>query len=188
MASKAVAGAMMTVEEYLALGEDPPMTRLELSEGRLIVSPSSNYIHNAVRDELREMPAGFAQTNAFGVVTSETDVRLGEATVRRPDVCFFAKERLRGSDPEALPLPAPDLVFEILSPHDRRRDLELKVRQYLAAGVQAVWLLDPRRGSAAHYSTDHEPEQRATLEEPDLLPGWVVTLDDLFAAARRGWD
>jgi len=34
MASKAV--AVMTAEEYLALGEDPPMTRLELSEGRLI--------------------------------------------------------------------------------------------------------------------------------------------------------
>lgn len=188
MASKAIAGAVMTVEEYLALGEDPPMTRLELSEGRLIVAPSSNYLHNAVRDELRKLVANFVQEHALGVVTSETDVRLGEATVRRPDVCLFVRGRLRGHDPEALPLPAPDVVFEILSPHDRKRDLELKVRQYLAAGVQAVWLLDPRHGSATRHSRDHEPEQRSEISEPELLPGLHLELDGIFSAARRGWD
>ncbi|MGN6593008.1 MAG: Uma2 family endonuclease [Terriglobales bacterium] len=188
MASKAIAGAEMTLEEYLALGEDPPMTRLELSEGRLIVAPSSNAVHNLVRADLEQRLRDWVRLHRAGIVISETDVRLGEATVRRPDVCFFGKGRLQGRDPEALPLPAPDLVFEILSPHDRRRDLELKVRQYLAAGVQAVWLLDPRRVAATRHSPDHEPEQRSAIAEPNLLPGLHLELEAIFSAARRGWD
>jgi len=68
--------------------------------------------------------------------------------VRRPDIAFIRTERLEGIDLAEVPLPvAPDLVIEIVSKNDRADDLHLKVQQYLAAGVKAVWLSTPTPGS-----------------------------------------
>jgi len=40
---------LLTVEDYAAL-EEPAGVRYELSEGELIVSPSSSAAHNEIRD------------------------------------------------------------------------------------------------------------------------------------------
>ena len=42
---------LLTIDDYLAL-EEPVGVRYELSEGELIVTPSANYFHNEIRDEL----------------------------------------------------------------------------------------------------------------------------------------
>jgi len=139
MATKTV----LTVEDYAALDE-PEGVRYELSEGELIVTPSSSYLHNDVRDDFNARLKAFVKSHRLGGVTSETDVRLLGETVRRPDVAFIRADRLQGIDLDQVPLPvAPDLAIEIVSKSDRADDLLLKVSQYLAAGVKAVWLFYP---------------------------------------------
>lgn len=178
----------MTVEEYLALGEDPPGQRLELSEGELIVSPSPTLPHNRIRDHLNARLRMHVEPRNLGEVFSETDVRLGPATVRRPDVAFTSAARLEGVDPRSLPQPHPDLAIEIVSQNDRADDLQLKVRQYLAAGVQAVWLLYPQLGIAHRYDAHQlAPQARSAeagdgFDEPALLPGFSLPLREVFTA------
>lgn len=81
---------------------------------------------------------------------------------------------------------APDLVIEIVSKNDRAADLLLKVSQYLAAGVEAVWLLYPSTRLTYRYAAGTlEPEIRSAqesgkFEEPELLPGFSVALSDIF--------
>ena len=64
---------LLTVEDYLAL-EEPACTRYELSEGELIVTPSPNYYHNDIRDELNGRMRSFVKARGLGGVVSEMDL------------------------------------------------------------------------------------------------------------------
>ncbi len=176
---------LLTIEEYLKL-EEPPCTRYELSQGELIVTPSPNYYHNDIRDEFAARLRSFVKTRKLGIVTCETDVRLGGETVRRPDAAFIGSDRLEGVDLDQVPLPAPDLVIEVVSASDRADDLHLKVAQYLAAGVRSVWLFYPNTRLAYRYTPGKlEPEVRSAgaghlFDEPALLPGFSSPLREIL--------
>jgi len=176
---------LLTVEDYAALDE-PEGVRYELSEGELIATPSSSYLHNDVRDDFNVRLKAFVNRHSLGV-TSETDVKLLGDTVRRPDVALIRADRLQGVDLDQVPLPvAPDLAIEIVSKSDRGDDLLLKVSQYLAAGVKAVWLFYPKNHLAYRYLPGKlEPEVCTaeagdTFDEPELLPGFSVPLGEIF--------
>lgn len=44
---------------------------------------------------------------------------------------------------DRIPSHPPFLVVEILSPEDRPVRLQPKIREYLADGVECVWVIDP---------------------------------------------
>ena len=177
---------LLTIEQYAALDE-PVGVRYELSQGDLIVTPSANYFHNDIRDRLNARLRAFLDAHPCGNVISEMDMTVGADTVRRPDVAFIRKERLEGIDLERVPLPiAPDLAIEIVSKNDRADDLNLKVSQYLQAGVQAVWLFYPTPQIAYRYIPGKlDPEVRSAkagdrFEEPELLSGFSLPLSEIL--------
>ena len=56
---------------------------------------------------------------------------------------------MRSSDPfEAIISVAPLLCIEVLSWDDRMTEIQERVDDYFAMGVQAVWVVDPRRRRA----------------------------------------
>ncbi len=190
MASK----TLITCEDYAAL-QEPEGMRYELSEGELIVTPSASFLHNELRDYLNAQLRAVVDRRRLGWVTSETDIKLIGETVRRPDVAFIRAGRLRGIDLDKVPLPVvPDLVVEIVSKNDRADDLLLKVSQYVAAGAKAVWLLYPNTRLAYRYLPDKlEPEVRSAaagqaLEEPELLAGFSLPLEQIFRAPEAQQD
>jgi Uma2 family endonuclease len=177
---------LLTIEQYAALDE-PVGVRYELSEGELIVTPSANYFHNDIRDRFNARLRAFLDAFPCGSVVSEMDMTVGADTVRRPDITFIRKERLEGIDLERVPLPiAPDLAIEIVSKNDRADDLNLKVSQYLQAGVQAVWLFYPITQLAYRYLPGKlDPEVRSAkagdrFEEQELLTGFSLPLAEIF--------
>jgi Uma2 family endonuclease len=181
-----VTKTLLTVQDYAALDE-PAGVRYELSNGELIVTPSSTGFHNKIRDLLTARFYAFPHLEKFGEVFSETDMKLVGEVVRRPDVAFIRKERLEGVDLDQSPLPvAPDLAIEIVSKNDRADDLMLKVSQYLEADAKAVWLMYPNTHLAYRYVPGKlEPEVRSAkagdkFEEPDLLPGFSLPLSEII--------
>lgn len=179
---------LLTVQDYAAL-EEPEGLRYELSNGELIVTPSSSYFHNGIRDYFNAALRAFAGPRKLGHITSETDVRLAGEVVRRPDIAFILAGRLEGVDLDQVPLPvAPDLVVEIVSKNDKADDLLLTVAQYLEAGTKAVWLRYPNTQLAYRYVAGKlEPEVRsartgANFEEPGLIPGFSLPLAEIPAS------
>lgn len=177
----------MTIEQYTALGEDPPGVRYELSDGELVVTPSPRHFHNRTCYRFADRLEDYLETHPIGIVTSETDVKLGEATVRQPDVAFFLNDRLEGVDLDYTPLPTPDLVIEIVSPTDRNADLMKKVSEYLKAGAQSVWLFYPDRLRAYRYNNEetqclHSGDE---FSESEILPGFVLKISEIFSWSRR---
>jgi Uma2 family endonuclease len=161
-------------------------TRYELDEGKLVVTPSPAPHHNIVRYRLRRALTDFVQAHRLGLVLDETDFRLSPDTVRKPDIAFLTKERLRDFDPHRTPVPgSPDLAVEVISPGNLAQDTLKKVRQYLAGGSQAVWLVYPNlrlieTHDVAGIRVIAEPE---SLVEVRLFPNqsFGVSLVELFS-------
>lgn len=66
-----------------------------------------------------------------------------------------------------MPIPA-DLAVEVLSPNDRVRDIEDKLKDYLSAGFALVWIVNPygryvqiyRRGTGVQIIDEHGGDYR----------------------------
>ncbi len=177
---------LMTVKDYAALDE-PAGVRCELSNGELIVTPSSSTFHNLIRDDFNSHLRIFGKARKLGVVVSETDMTLVGEVARKPDIAFIRAQRLEGVNLDQSPLPvSPDLAIEIVSKNDRADDLLLKVFQYLEAGAQAVWLMYLNTRLAYRYLPGkRQPEVRAAdtgdkFEEPELLPGFSLLLSEIL--------
>lgn len=128
-----------------------------------------------------------------GEVGPKWRFRLGPpGEIRRPlvpDVAYVSNERLRPLTDEELQVPpfAPDVAVEILSPDDRRDDVDDKIDTYLRSGSSLVIVVDSRRRAVEL----HDRGATALLGESDAiehaaLPGFRYSIADLFGVLRRG--
>jgi Uma2 family endonuclease len=118
-----------------------------------------------------------------GVYGSDATFQIGE-NQRIPDVAFVAATRFPvEGEPEGIWPMAPDLAVEIISPYDLYERVISKVEEYLAGGVQQVWLISPEHKTVTIYRA---PTHTTILTEADdlvseeLLPGFRCRVADLF--------
>lgn len=145
-----VSTAKMTARQFLELGEDPPGVRLELVDGEVAVSPSPTPEHSHVDTMLRLFLGQHIRANKLGRLYGDVDTIFGEHDVRRPDVIFFARDRVHLIGPKAMEGP-PDLCIEIVSPSSGVIDRKDKFGQYEAGGVAYYWVVDPAKRTIEAY-------------------------------------
>ena len=135
----------ISFEEFQRLQDAADETvRYELDEGELIVTPSPTPLHNIVRYRLRRALTDFVQKHSLGLVLDETDFLLSPNTVRKPDIAFIPLARMEHIDLHRSPVDgSPALAVEVISPSNLAQDTMKKVRQYLAGGSGAVWVIYP---------------------------------------------
>jgi Uma2 family endonuclease len=112
--------------------------------------------------------------------------RLAPGLVRIPDISVILWDQLPNRRVPRIPMLnfAPALAVEVLSPSNTRKEMDRKLLDYFAAGVQLVWYIDPVVRQIQIFTA---PEQSRILGETDtlkgdpLLPGFAVPVRDLFA-------
>ena len=128
---------MVPLEEYLRTSyeHDPEWVDGVVKE-RGMPDGYHGYFEDWFLDYFRKFRVEF---NLRGL--SEVRMQMSLGSWRVPDVMV-----LRAHAP-FLPLPTqtPLVCIEILSPDDRASDLQEKIDDYVARGVKAVWIVDPRR-------------------------------------------
>ncbi len=160
--------------------------RFELDNGVLVTMTPPGFEHgqieNIVASELRFQGAH----RGFGAATGEVGVvlRRDPDRVVGPDATFVAAARLPIKlTTEGYLETIPDLVVEVVSKNDGRTYLARKVNDYLRAGVVIVWLFDPAKRTLIEHRAGQEPrtfDVSATVELPDLIPGFQLRLADVF--------
>lgn len=172
----------------IALPETKPET--EWVAGRPLQKVNPQRTHSLLQVELAVRLSQWA--SGCGEVGTEWRFRVAPpGEVRRPlvpDVAYIANERLRPLSDADLEMPplAPDIPVEILSPDDRRADIEDKVDVYLRAGSSLVIVVDPQLRAVEL----HDPERTILLHDDDsivhpALPGFDLPVCELFAVLRR---
>lgn len=170
------------------------LTSVPLSEYlRTIYRPDCDWIDGEVRERnIGEQPHAAVQAflgylfrmNAerWGVrVFPEQRVQTSQKHFRVADLCVVR----RGIGAEPIVRTPPLLCVEILSRDDSMSDMHERVDDYLAMGVGAVWVIDPRRRKA-YFSTSEGalvPEGEALIvngtEISVAVEAIFAELDDL---------
>lgn len=140
----------MTSRQFLELGEDPPGVRLELIKGEVAVSPSPIPEHAYAVTKLSRVLDVYIEEHDLGQLFGDVDTIFGEYDVRRPDILFFAKNRLHLIGPKAMEGP-PDLAVEVVSPSSIRIDRKDKFALYAAGKVKHYWIVDPKQRTIEAY-------------------------------------
>lgn len=131
----------MTLAKYLAGPET--MRPQELAYGILREPPAPSFDHQVVVGRVFLRLELHARRYKLGrVVVSPADVVLDrdKHLVVQPDVTFVAADRLNICEDRIWG--APDLVVEVLSFGNARRDRTVKVGWYRKYGVRECWLVD----------------------------------------------
>lgn len=142
-----------TLEDYYALPED---VRAELIDGILYYFSAPTTIHQEIVGNLfAQLVAQIGRKNGkCKVFVSPIDVQLDcdDKTMVQPDVlilCDLDKQK------KQVIYGAPDFVVEILSPSTRKKDLTIKHRKYLNAGVREYWIVDPKEKRLITYDFEN---------------------------------
>lgn len=174
----------LTADELLRM---PWLDPCELVGGRVIRMTPTNPTHGRIEVNVAAALRSFARTQNLGIVMAgEVGVFTSRDpdTVRAPDVLSLSNQRdAARSRRDGFLDVAPDLVVEILSPTDRPVEVRRKLREYFAAGVRLVWVVDPDE-SVVHVHDGRGQRGPCiagdVLSGADVLPGLELPVDDVF--------
>lgn len=173
--------------------------RLELIKGKIFnMGPAPSSVHQRFAGVIFNNLYNYLQGKRCEVFIAAFDVRLPRTsksdkkitTVVQPDICVVcdpSKIDLRGC------IGAPDIVVEILSKGNNKKELKNKYEVYEESRVKEYWIIHPDEKTFMKYTLNEDgkfqPSHLLTLGDEvttDILPGFVFSLDELFKERNIG--
>ena len=180
----------ITADQLLSLPDDG--NRRELVRGELRMMSPSGWKHGQVTARLAALLDRHVEQHNLGVVFgAETGFLIARNpdTVRAPDAAFIARENLPAEDPtEAFWPGPPDLAAEVLSPSDKKSEVDEKIAAWLAAGCRLVWVVDPAKQTVTSYRSSTDIEIRSVedqLDGGDVVRRFSCAVTELFTKPSR---
>lgn len=147
--------------------------RVELIKGKVLkMSPAPATNHQRISRKLSNILIPFFESTPCELFYAPFDVRLpnknGEIlTVVQPDLCVIC-DRNKIDDKGCLG--APDLVIEILSPGNSKKEMNLKFSLYEESGVSEYWVVDSSEKFILIYSLENgEYISRKPVADGEML-------------------
>ncbi len=170
----------MTVEQYRQLPDREDVVQ-ELHWGRVVILSNPRWQHSMLQSRLAELLRPLARR--VGRVEVELPFRaVPEYDVRRSDVAFVSQQRCNSTPGDDNLRGSPELVIEVLSPSNTRREIQEKAALCLSTGAQEFWVVDQKRGAVTVMRTGAEP---VIYRTGDIIPlplfGASLAVDEIFA-------
>jgi Uma2 family endonuclease len=172
--------------------------RVELLRGRLFEMAAPNVKHQRILVKLTVRLENTLEKKPCSVFVAPFDVRLPlpsekltgnkTDTVVQPDLCVICDESKL--DKQGC-VGAPDLVVEILSPGNSKKEMRQKYFIYEAAGVREYWIFDPEHNAVFVYFLDKNTQKFVAVSpvftDEDVLtscifPDLKIDLSEVFPA------
>ena len=173
--------------------------RVELIKGKImLMSPAPNVNHQRISVRLSRLIANYFVGKSCELFVAPFDVKLYDSkkqhlpnnkayTVIQPDLCIIcdkSKLTIQGCDG------APDLVIEILSKGNSKKDALLKYELYQENGVEEYWLVYPYEEIIQQFVLDiktqnyqlHKTYAETGVINAYLFPELEIDLSEIFAA------
>jgi Uma2 family endonuclease len=168
--------------------------RLELFKGKIFkMSPAPSMYHQKVSRDLTGLLWNNFKNHSCNLFVAPFDVRLLSTknsksdtdiyTVVQPDLCVICDENkldARGA------IGAPELMIEILSPGNSKKEMRYKYDLYQEAGVLEYWIVNPENKTIFIYVLkdgifvgQHPLIEDDTIESP-LFPQLDFKLEEIF--------
>jgi Uma2 family endonuclease len=157
----------------------------ELVDG-ILVEKTVGYEESWIGGILITLINNHLMSRNLGIATGADGMfRLASGLVRIPDVAFVSWDRIPGGELPETPIAdlVPDLVVEVISRSNTRKEMEAKLAEYFVKGVQQVWFVRPRTRVVDVYTSSDRFTRltaSATLKGGNILPGFSILVADLF--------
>lgn len=174
---------LITADELLENHRDE---RCELVRGELRTMSPAGSDHGRFVGNLTVVVGGFIRAQQLGAVYgAETGflIERNPDTVRAPDFAFVRAARLEDLVTQGFCPEAPDIAAEVLSPGDTASEVHEKAEDWLRAGCQEVWLVDPRLQRVSKLSLVDDQIRHEILDDQltsDVLPGFAMPVAEIF--------
>lgn len=152
------------------------------------MDPPDDHHGNAVLNLSKALAAWFEARDEqnVGYVCAEIGLKVAADpdSVYCPAISFFDSGSQFAEFDNAIASIAPRLVVDLASANDRRSDMGLRTQAYLSLGIDVVWVPDPYKNevqivTGGRHTVSLGPRQ--TLEGGDALPGFEMTVEEIFA-------
>lgn len=165
---------------------------VEIIKGRVYKLSAPKRVHQTISIRISSKIFNLLEGQKCKVYSAPFDVRLPVKsrknedifTVVQPDICVIC-------DPTKLDdagcIGAPDLIIEILSKGNNKKELQNKYEVYEEFGVKEYWVIEPESQTMLVYTLvngKYQPSKLLTLGDEiitPILPGFLLKLDDVFA-------
>lgn len=167
--------------------------RIELIKGRIFkMSPAPSTNHQVISLYLTLELGIHLRKKSCQLFSAPFDVRIPKIskenkeilTVLQPDLCVIC-------DPKKIDqkgcLGAPDIVIEILSPGNNKKELDNKFHVYEEALVKEYWIIHPNENTFFRYKLNSDNRFIAdrlltsgSFIKTDVLPGFELNLEEMF--------
>ena len=161
--------------------------RVELIKGKIFkMSPAPSRRHQAVSRNLQGEIYAFLKGKPCQLFDAPFDVKLSkgdEKTVVQPDICVICDE-LKLTDQGCTG--APDLIVEILSPGNTRKEMKEKFELYEENGVLEYWMVNYSEKTVFVYYLQQgkyigsKPFVGDEKVATSVLNGFVLTPNEIF--------
>lgn len=165
------------------LQEQHPAHDVEIRNGELVVVSPHDLVSSTIVMRLGRSIAQFVDDRALGhVFESNGGFRYADGDLLAPDISYISRARLPRV-PRTFAEATPELVVEIQSSTQRAAAVRAKLALLLEKGSTVGLYVDPgthrievhRRGADVVVLGDAD-----TLEIPDVLPGLLVRVCDIW--------
>ena len=164
--------------------------RYELVRGEVIELAPANDEHGEISANVGTAFNNYSRRRGIGRTRVETGYRLEQNpdTVRGPDISLMLLPRGPGVTlTRRFVLNPPDIAVEVVSPSNTAAEMERKIREYLAAGSQRVWVVYPATPTVGRRVVIHRPDGSTitytgndVITDEELLPGFSLPLSEIF--------
>ena len=168
--------------------------RLELIKGKIYKLSAPNTKHQEVSGNLFNGIYNFLKGKECKAFSAPFDVRLPVRdrkkdnevkTVVQPDICVICDESKLD---EKGCCGAPDLIIEILSPGNSRKEVRLKYELYEEAGIKEYWIVQPVEENISIFILNDDGKYNgATMYtsgdsiKSEAIPGLTIKVNDIFS-------
>jgi Uma2 family endonuclease len=165
---------------------------VELIKGKIFKQAAAPRVnHQRVSGKVFSKLFQFLENKSCEVFSAPFDVRLPVkskknediTTVVQPDICVIC-------DPEKIDelgcIGAPDLIIEILSPGNNKKEIQNKFEVYEESGVKEYWLIHPNECTLIIFTLVNGKYQGSRLFTfgdkvvSQAVAGFVLDLDSVF--------
>ncbi len=159
----------------------------ELHRGRLLVMAPPGDSHARRQARFTAYLFNYGELRGYGQVRVEVGLLLSRNPDHLvcPDVAFLTATQLPPQlSPEGYLITVPGLIVEVRSKNDTQSELDEKVRDYLVAGANLVWIADPEAHTITAY-TSRQPTVTFTATDivtaDSVIPGFAIPVAELLA-------
>jgi Uma2 family endonuclease len=176
----------MTVSEFLPWARQQA-ERFELLDGVPLAMSPERVIHGDTKYRAARALDGAIATARVPCrfVLDSAAVRIDLRNSYQPDVLVYCGEPLPG---DAVEVPAPVIVVEVLSPGNAITGLRDKLQGYFrVASIQHYLVIDPDKRQVIHHSRGHDDVVATRIVTAGQIaldpPGLTLSVTDFFGAA-----